>query len=276
VTGKHKSDYLFSTSVSRELVLIVDPDELYTKRTTAAFCQTNLDVVSVHSAEEALKCVGSMEPAVILTEIDLPGNSGFDLCRGLVSNRSTAEIPVIFVTTRKDEVDRVVGFELGATDYVIKPVNQRELTLRVLRILQRRRRYHRGNTLKTMRIGRLVIDFEQAIAHRNGKQLTLSPTEFQILAALARAQGRVLTRDEIITRVWHHQTVMARTVDAHIKSLRRKLHQTGFKVTTIRGTGYCLRCSTPISEEKEENSGYRTTGGSRIQTETYGQQSDRE
>lgn len=256
------------------MVLVVDPDKAFVRSATTAFCESNLDVVSIESGEEAQKNLVSLEPAIVLAEVELPGISGFDLCREVKSSRATSEIPIVFVTTRSEEVDRVVGFELGATDYVIKPVNLRELTLRVLRILQRLRGYHRGNT---MRIGRLVLDFEQAIAHRGGKRLDLSPTEFQILAALARAQGRVLTRDEIITRAWRDQSpVMARTVDAHIKSLRRKLNQTGFKLATIRGAGYCLRYHTTKLDENENNKSEMAPGSSRIKAANYGQERDRE
>ena len=252
---------------------MVDPDAPFVRSATTTLCESNLDVVALESGEEAKKNVVNLEPAIVLTEVDLPGINGFDLCRDLKANRITSETPIVFVTERNEEVDRVVGFELGATDYVVKPVNLRELTLRVLRILQRLRGYHRGNT---MRIGRLVLDFEQAIAHRNGKRLDLSPTEFQILAALARAQGRVLTRDEIITRAWRDQSpVMARTVDAHIKSLRRKLDRTGFKLATIRGTGYCLRYHAPDTNTNT-NRKDAAPGGTRMKTAAYGQESDRE
>ena len=272
VTVTRKQSRPFNRAMSRNLVLIVDPDEAYIQQTTTALYEVNLDVVSSQRGEDARKDITALEPAIILTEVELPDMSGFDLCRYIKSNRPTSDIPLVFVTERSEEIDRVVGFELGATDYVIKPVNFRELSLRVLRILQRLGGSPRSGT---MRIGRLVVDFEQAMAHRNGRRLDLSPTEFQILAALARARGRVLTRSEIITSAWNDQSpVMARTVDAHVKSLRRKLIKTELKLATIRGTGYCLRYDSFRYEETK--AAQPTPGISRVNSEISNPKSDRE
>jgi DNA-binding response OmpR family regulator len=274
VTGTQKQATPYYNSAGRELVLIVDPDDKFVRDITGCFREANLDVATAKSGDEAWKYAIHFEPAIIVTEVELPKMSGFDLCRRLKSHRPTTEIPLVFVTERDQEIDRVVGFELGATDYVIKPVNQRELTLRVLRILKRLRGYDRGDT---MRLGRLVVDFEQSTVYKDGQRLNLSPTEFQIFAVLARAQGRVLTRNEIINRAWRdRKSVMVRTVDAHIKSLRPKLEKTGFKLVTIRRAGYCLRYYPPQTSKKGEKEKEKGPERTSVKSEAHGQERLRE
>jgi DNA-binding response OmpR family regulator len=223
----------------RERLLVVDDDRRQGLDLSEWFARVSLDVVVVTTAEEAWKHGVPLNPSIIISEIDLPGMSGFDLCRRLKAHRQTADIPLLFATHRDQEIDLVVGFELGACDYVVKPLNQREFVLRVMRIL---RRVYGDQNARVASFGRLVIHVEEFLAVCNGRPLTLSPTELQVLGALVRANGRVLTRGEIIERAWRHQkSVLARTVDAHIKSLRRKLEGTGHKIVTIRSAGYCLR-----------------------------------
>lgn len=244
-------------TLRRELVLVVDDDDKHIQTLSRHLSTVHLDVITARNAETGWKRCISYHPALIMTEIDLEDQNGFDLCRKLMAHPKTAEIPLVFVTGRDEEIDLVVGFELGATDYVTKPVNYRELALRTLRILKRVRGYTRDGEI---RLGRLTIDLEQSIAVRNGERLNLSPTEFQILATLAKAKGRVLTRGEIIERAWRRQGhVMARTVDAHIKAIRAKLEDTGFRIVTIRRTGYCLRYSTTPSNDDQR--GAHVQGG---------------
>jgi two-component system response regulator BaeR len=250
VTAKQKYRPPCNSSATRELVLIVDSDQRYVRDITSYFSEANLDVVTAASGEDGWKCSVNLDPAVVTTEVELPGMSGFDLCRRLTGYRKTADIPIVFVTERDNEIDRVVGFELGATDYVVKPVNQRELTLRVLRILKRVRGFTSDGTL---RFGQVFIDLNQSIVTRRGERLDLSPTEFRILSALARAHGRVLTRDEIIERAWRNRrAVMARTVDAHVKSIRTKVTATGLEIVTVRRAGYSLRYE-PEGRERDGN-----------------------
>lgn len=232
-------------SFSRELVLIVDADEKQVSKLTRSLSECDLDTVTANTGAAGRKHSLELKPNLIISEIDLPDMSGFDLCRELQANSKTTDIPFVFATWREQEVDRVVGFELGATDYVVKPIVPKEVALRAVGILRRLRGFH-GN--KVIRFGRVVIDLEQSLVLNNARRLGVSATEFAILAALARARGRVLSRTEIIERAWRDpKAVMSRTVDAHIKSLRVKLKRTGLNIVTIQRLGYCLRAGSVAS-----------------------------
>ncbi len=229
-------------SFSRELVLIVDADRKHVSSLTRSLAECDLDTVTAETGALGKKYSLELKPNIVIAEIDLPDMSGFDLCRELQANSKTMDIPFVFTTWREQEVDRVVGFELGATDYVVKPIVPKEVALRAVGILRRMRGY---NGKKMIRFGRVVIDLEQSIVLNSGKRVAVSGTEFAILAALARARGRVLSRPEIIERAWRDpKAVMNRTVDAHIKSLRAKLRRTGLNIVTIQRLGYCLRAAS--------------------------------
>ena len=226
--------------------MIVDSDAKHVRGLADQLMQVNLDVVAAEDGESAFRSCLRLQPDILVTEVELPDMSGFSLCRRLMGNERTANIPLIFSTIREQEIDLVVGFELGAADYVFKSVSHRELVLRIQRILSRSKG---GPKTGVVRIGELVIDFDQAIVTRNGRALGLSPTEFHVLAALVKAKGRVLSRLEIIERAWKGEgLIKRRTVDAHIKSLRAKMENPGFDITTIRGLGYCLRLDDDNSE----------------------------
>jgi DNA-binding response OmpR family regulator len=223
----------------KDLVLIADSDTRTALVLAESFHELNLDIAAALSGSDALKTAFELKPKIIVLEVDLSDMSGFDLCKRLLGHPKTADIPLIFYSNRTDEIDVVVGFEIGASDYVPKTVSSRELALRINAILKRSER--RG-TVSTLRAGGILLDLDQSVASQNGARIMLSPTEFQILAALAKADGRVLKRREIIEAAWPSDTnVMGRTVDAHVKSLRAKLSDVDFAIVTVRGIGYCLR-----------------------------------
>jgi two-component system phosphate regulon response regulator PhoB len=165
---------------------------------------------------------------------------GFDVCKELKKNPETSEIPIIMVTARGEEVDRVVGLELGADDYVVKPFSPREITLRIRAVL--RRGQSTDPARHSWKKDGLAVDFEAHRAEVDGKEIPLTATEFKLLAELIRNQGRVQTRDQLLNSVWGYEfDGYARTVDTHIRRLRQKIGPYAKMVETVRGVGYRFR-----------------------------------
>jgi DNA-binding response OmpR family regulator len=171
----------------------------------------------------------------------LPGADGLEICRMLKNNSRTASLPIIMLTAKSTEADIVVGLELGADDYIVKPFSPRELVARVKTILRRLRKEDEGN--KLIKIGPLMIDSEKFEATVEGSKVDLTTTEFKILEVLAEGRGKVYTRDQLLKkkRIWgDEKLIYDRTIDVHIKNLREKLGKSGNMVKTIRGIGYKL------------------------------------
>ena len=191
----------------------------------------------------ALERLKERKPDLVLLDLMLPDVPGTDICRRVKGDPATQHIPVVMVTARSEEIDRIVGFELGADDYVTKPFSVRELLLRVKAILRRDRTGSAPSpTAGTLRCGRITLDLERHRAEIDGKDVTLTALEFRLLTCLVERAGRVQTRDVLLSDVWGLETdVETRTVDAHVKRLRRKLGAAGDAVETVRGVGYRLR-----------------------------------
>ena len=168
----------------------------------------------------------------------LPDGSGLDFCRKIKSDKSLKDIPIIILTAKDDEVDKVVGFELGADDYVTKPFSVRELILRIKAILKRNATKH--DVMEIDReFGELKIDIESHEVFVDNQEVTLTALEFRLLQQLVDRRGRVQTRDQLLSDVWGYSAdITTRTVDTHIKRLREKLGPIGKYVQTIRGVGY--------------------------------------
>jgi DNA-binding response OmpR family regulator len=170
----------------------------------------------------------------------LPSMDGKDVCRALKSNPMTRSIPILMLTARAEEVDRIVGFELGADDYVTKPFSPRELVLRVKAILQRMDVEKEAE--KSIRRGHLFVDIERHQVTVKENPVSLTSTEFKLLMELVSKKGRVQTREQLLNRVWGYTYEgYARTVDTHIRRLREKLGIAGDWIETIRGVGYRFR-----------------------------------
>tara|TARA_B100001939_G_scaffold116419_1_gene100919 strand:+ start:40 stop:573 length:534 start_codon:yes stop_codon:yes gene_type:complete len=169
----------------------------------------------------------------------LPDGSGLDFCRDIKSNEDTKNIPVIILTAKTDEVDRVVGFELGADDYVTKPFSVRELVLRVKAIMKRGTLETSSNESSSHNFGGLELNLEAHQVFIDSKEVILTALEFRLLKHLLDRRGRVQTRDQLLGDVWGYSSeVTTRTVDTHIKRLREKLGPVGDYIQTIRGVGY--------------------------------------
>jgi two-component system phosphate regulon response regulator PhoB len=176
------------------------------------------------------------QPDLIILDLMLPDMDGTEVLRALKADDRTRPIPVIFLSARTDEVDRVVGFELGAEDYVAKPFSPRELVLRVRALLRRR---GDSEDAAAMRAGGLTVDLGSHRVEVDGEPVELTATEFRLLAHLMRKPGRVLERDRLLDAVWGQEVyVTPRTVDTHVQRLRQKLGAAGNMIETVRGVGY--------------------------------------
>lgn len=190
------------------------------------------------TAQDGMQSYRRNPPALVILDVGLPDANGFDVCRQI---RSLGHTPVLFLTARAEEIDRVVGLELGADDYVIKPFSPRELTARVRAIL---RRVSTPHTPDNARDTRFVVDETRLGIHYQGTLLELSRYEFRLLKTLIDQPGRVFTREQLLQLAWDHpEHSFDRTVDTHIKTLRAKLHAINPDadlIVTHRGIGYSL------------------------------------
>jgi two-component system phosphate regulon response regulator PhoB len=206
--------------------------------------QSGFQVLTATDGGSGLEQAIKKRPSLIILDLMLPGMDGKDVCRALKSNPITQTIPVLMLTAKAEELDRVVGFELGADDYVTKPFSPRELVLRVKAILRRKELPEEGE--KIIQIGDLLIDLGRHQVSLKKSPVQLTSTEFKLLTELASNRGRVQTREHLLDKVWGYTYEgYARTVDTHIRRLREKLGDMAEYIETLRGFGYRFR-------EKEE------------------------
>jgi two-component system phosphate regulon response regulator PhoB len=188
---------------------------------------------------DAVAAVVEHHPDLVLLDLMLPDVSGIEICRRVKSTPATKDIPIVMVTAKGDEVDRVVGFELGADDYIVKPYSIRELLLRVEAVLRRTAPAPTGVTRGVMVFGKLRVDRD---AHRvwvDDREVTLTALELRLLSTLLERRGRVQSRPALLDDVWGMSgDVTTRTVDTHVKRLREKLGGAGAYIETVRGVGY--------------------------------------
>lgn len=201
--------------------------------------QAGHSVIGVSQGRLGLERARAEQPQLILLDLMLPDLSGTEVCRALKERDDTRAIPVVMVTARGEEIDRVVGFELGADDYVVKPFSVRELLLRVQAILRRNKREDAPNPSDIVEFGLLRIDRG---AHRvwvENQEIELTALEFRLLVTLYDRKNRVQTRTALLDEVWGIQAdITTRTVDTHVKRLREKLEAARDYVETVRGVGY--------------------------------------
>jgi two-component system phosphate regulon response regulator PhoB len=219
------------------LVLVVE-DELDVQRVIEYnLRQDGQQVVTATTGQDALRLAHQVRPDLVLLDLMLPDIRGTEVCRALKQSASTKAIPVIVVTACGEEVDRVVAFELGADDYVVKPFSIRELLLRIRAVL--RRPTQEKASQRSFEFGVLRVDRD---AHRvwvRGEEIALTALEFKILTTLYERGQRVQTRDTLLDHVWGGDTpASTRTVDAHVKRLREKLGEARHYIETVRGVGY--------------------------------------
>ena len=222
---------------SRVLVIEDAPD--IRKTIDYNLSKESFEVIQAASIEEGEKALASNKIDVIILDLMLPDGSGLTLCRDIKSEPNTKNIPVIILTAKTEEVDRVVGFELGADDYVTKPFSVRELILRVKAILKRGVSTEIQTDNAQDSFGELTLNYDEHQAYINNEEISLTALEFKLLKHLINRKGRVQTRDQLLEDVWGYSSnVTTRTVDTHIKRLREKLGIVGDHIQTIRGVGY--------------------------------------
>jgi phosphate regulon transcriptional regulator PhoB len=197
-------------------------------------------VVKCRNGEEALRAAHASPPDLVLLDLMLPEMDGLEVCRRLRQDPATQSLPIVMLTARGDEVDRVLGLEMGADDYVVKPFSPRELIARIRAVL-RRARPAAGTAALT--VGRITIDPAAHIVLVDGAPVSLTRKEFDLLRALVEARGRVLSREFLLDHVWGYTAageVESRTVDVHVRRLRQKLGPEGQRISTVTGVGYRL------------------------------------
>lgn len=219
-------------------ILIIEDEPDIRKTLKYNLSKEGFDVICASSLSEGKDYLNDDTFSLILLDLMLPDGSGLDLCRELKSDTEKKLIPIIILTAKDDEVDKVVGFELGADDYVTKPFSVRELILRIKAVLKRGD--IKSDNLEIQRqFGDLEIDVESHEVFVNKESVVLTALEFKLLRQLVDRRGRVQSRDQLLSDVWGYSAdVTTRTVDTHIKRLREKLGSMGKYIQTIRGVGY--------------------------------------
>ncbi len=224
-----------------QTVLVIDDERDLFDLIAHHLKAAGFDVLSATRGAEGARLAAEKHPDLILLDIMLPDVQGTDVLRKLRQDAATASIPVIFLTARGEEVDRVVGFELGAEDYVVKPFSPRELTLRVKALMRRAVPDEAGET-KIVQRGGIRLDRDRHEVTVDGQALDLTPTEFDLLGYFMDRPGRVLNREALLDNVWGAGVfVTDRTVDTHVKRLRSKLGAGADSIETVRGVGYRFR-----------------------------------
>ena len=187
-----------------------------------------------------LRSAREESPALIILDLMLPRMPGLEVCKVLKTDSSTRNIPVIMLTAKAEEIDRIIGLEFGADDYVTKPFSPRELVLRVNAILRRGK--GDGAEEKKLSIGQITLDPARHHVTVAGKPLRLTSVEFKLLSMLMQRQGRVQARDRLLNEVWGYESMIdTRTVDTHVRRLRKKLGKAAGAIETVRGFGYRIR-----------------------------------
>jgi two-component system phosphate regulon response regulator PhoB len=220
-------------------VLIVEDEPDLAELVRFHLAQAGYAVEVAHSGRAGLDAIRRARPALVVLDLMLPDLSGTDVCREVRSDPKLRELPILMLTARGDEVDRVVGFELGADDYVTKPFSPRELVLRVRAILRRAEGEPQKSSV--LRRGALQLDAERHRCTVDGEAIELTAKEFRLLEVLMSRPGHVMTRQRLLDDVWGSDiTVTERTIDTHLKRLREKLGAAGDSIETVRGVGYRL------------------------------------
>ena len=216
-------------------VLVVEDEE--DTRKMIAMSLADFQVIEAKDGAEGLRLARQSAPELIILDIMLPEMNGLEICRQLKADRQTCEVPVILLTAKATEIDRVVGLEMGAEDYVTKPFSPRELALRVKAHL--RARMHKPGPQQTLSAGDIHIDLSAHLVRVKEKPVTLTPIEFKMLTLLIERHPRVVSREALLQKVWGEDTsVLLRTIDVNIRRLRKKLGKAGELIGTTRGFGY--------------------------------------
>lgn len=223
--------------MAKSKVLIVDDEQDVTELLEFNLRSAGYDVISAEDGPTALKKARESLPDLIVLDVMLPEMDGTEVCKQLRRDAATARIPIIMLTAKASEIDRVLGLELGADDYVTKPFSPRELVLRVRGLL--RRGLPADEPHEMIQVGDLVVDIPRHQVTVKGKRIDLTATEFKLITTLAQRRGRVQSREQLLQDVWEYDSLIdTRTVDTHMRRLREKLGVAAKYLDTVRGVGY--------------------------------------
>jgi DNA-binding response OmpR family regulator len=232
---------------SSRKVLVVEPDNSTRREIKVACEQDGYLVVEADAGSEALRQVESSRPNVVLLEVTLPDVAGFDVCREL--RKMDPGVPVIMMSTRSDEIDAVVALEIGADDYVTKPLRLRELVARMAAHLRRARLENAEAMRSRLEFRDLTIDVNERRTYKSGKEVELTHTEFDLLTFLASNAGKVLSREKILNSIWGYEyPIETRVIDVHIRNLRRKIEtqpSRPYYILAVPGIGYRFTNARP-------------------------------
>jgi DNA-binding response OmpR family regulator len=231
---------------AKALILVVDDEEPIRQLASLYLEKEGFQVACAADGPEAIEMAHRERPALVVLDVMLPTIDGFEVCRRL---RQDSEVPILMLTARNEDVDKIVGLELGADDYLTKPFNPREMVARVKAIL---RRYESGQRAgPTLRLGPLTVDKQRREARAGDRELALRTKEFELLAAFLENAGIVLSREQLLDLVWGYDFYgETRTVDVHVQHLRQKLAGSGVGIQTVRGVGYKLVEETASAAEE--------------------------
>jgi DNA-binding response OmpR family regulator len=223
--------------VSNELILLVDDEPSIIQLARMYLERDGFRIESANDGETALEKVGRQHPALVVLDVMLPKLDGFEVCRRLRAAQNSAAI--LMLTARDEDIDKILGLELGADDYLTKPFNPRELVARVKAILRRVERI--SSDVSPIHLGDVIIDPSRREVSLSSRILDLRTQEFDLLLTLAEHRGRVLSREQILQKAWGFDFYgQTRTVDVHVAHLRKKLEDSSVKIETVTGVGYKL------------------------------------
>ena len=226
--------------MSSPKILIIEDEQDVVDLVTLHMRKAGFHVNTALDGASGLRQAREESPALIILDLMLPKMPGLEICKLLKTDTATRHIPVLMLTAKAEEIDRIVGLEFGADDYVTKPFSPRELVLRVNAILRR----GKGESAveKKLSIGQITIDPARHQVNVGGRLVRLTSVEFKLLSMLMRRQGRVQERDRLLNEVWGYESVIdTRTVDTHVRRLRKKLGKAANAIETVRGFGYRIR-----------------------------------
>lgn len=221
----------------KNTILVIDDDKDLRELLRVKLGNEGFNMLSAVDGASGIEMVRGKQPKLIVLDINMPGMSGMDVCRFLKSDKKLKNIPVLMLTAKSDEVDRILGLEFGADDYLTKPFNPRELILRIKNILRRSSPPEDEN--KSVQYGMISVSLDTHEVRVKNRPVALTLTEFKLLASLIDNPDQVKTRDYLLEQIWEYgDGVYSRTVDTHVQRLRAKLKDAGRYIETVRGVGY--------------------------------------
>ena len=227
----------------KEKILVVEDEKDLVRLIRYNLEKEKFRVISANDAESGLTMLKKQKPDLVILDIMLPKMDGLDFLRTV---RKESQIPVVLLTAKRSELDRILGLKLGADDYIVKPFSVGELHARVEALLRRATAPLAGSDKKPVSVGKIEVDFERHEIKVAGKRTELTPKEFELLKLLIEANGKVLSRDQLLERIWGHGKDMeidTRTVDQHIARLRHKLKSEATRIATVTNFGYQIKAN---------------------------------